>query len=387
MMDKQIENIVEIEITKLVPAEYNPRRLTKKQHDDIKASLQKFGFVDPVIVNTHPDRQNVIIGGHQRVKVWESMGNDTVPCVLVTCDIKEEQELNVRLNKNTGEFDWDMLANHFEQADLIDWGFEPHEFGEIETLEPEETEGDDDVPESAPQITVIGDIYELGGVHRVMCGDSTMIDDVEKLMNHEKADMVFTDPPYGIGFKYNSHKDTTGDEYQDFCRDWFHNLNQFCEFIVISTGWAYNKFWYSYEPTDCFYWISKNKRTGGKISHFRKVEPIFIWGKPKKKYNMDFWEQTSEILPELKGKHTCPKPLSLVTAIIDESGAEDKVLDLFLGSGTTLIACEKTNRKCYGMELDPKYCDVIVKRYVEFCKANNRPYEVKRNGELTHEFQ
>jgi len=387
MMDKQIENIVEIEITKLVPAEYNPRRLTKKQHDDIKASLQKFGFVDPVIVNTHPDRQNVIIGGHQRVKVWESMGNDTVPCVLVTCDIKEEQELNVRLNKNTGEFDWDMLANHFEQADLIDWGFEPHEFGEIETLEPEETEGDDDVPESAPQITVIGDIYELGGVHRVMCGDSTMIDDVEKLMNHEKADMVFTDPPYGIGFKYNSHKDTTGDEYQDFCRDWFHNLNQFCEFIVISTGWAYNKFWYSYEPTDCFYWISKNKRTGGKISHFRKVEPIFIWGKPKKKYNMDFWEQTSEILPELKGKHTCPKPLSLVTAIIDESGAEDKVLDLFLGSGTTLIACEKTNRKCYGMELDPKYCDVIVKRCVEFCKANNRPYEVKRNGELTHEFQ
>lgn len=224
---------------------------------------------------------------------------------------------------------------------------------------------EDEVPENVEPKTKLGDIYQLGN-HRLMCGDSTSIDAVEKLMNGEKADMVFTDPPYGIGFKYNSHEDSTGEEYTEFCREWFHNLKLMSDFIVISTGWAYNLFWYQNEPKDTFYWLCKNKRTGGSISHFRKIEPIFIWGKPENRYDFDFWEQTTQIEEDLKGKHTCPKPVSLIESIISGGKNKGSVLDIFGGSGTTLIACEKTQRKCFMSELDPHYCDVIVARWEKF---------------------
>jgi len=519
-MKKQIDNIEQIEISKLVPAEYNPRRLTKKQHDDIKASLEKYGFVDPVIVNTHPDRQNVIIGGHQRIKVWQAMGNDTAPCVLVACDIKEEQELNVRLNKNTGEFDWDMLANHFDQADLIEWGFDPQEFGEIETLEPEETEGDDEVPESAPPITVLGDIYELGGVHRVMCGDSLSSDAVERLMDGQKAVLAHNDPPYGMkkekdGIKNDnlnyddllefnsqwiplqfSHLEDNGSFYcwgidaplmdiysniikpliktqkatfrelltwnkgdagaggvsfigKDGMRS-YPKADEKCLFVMCGVqgfnnnadnyfeGWNSIVEYLKTEKEKAGLTIKDCKRIAGhsensgchwfdksqwmmpteetynswrehcitnNIDAFKKEydEIKKEYDEIKKEYysttayfnnthdNMtNVWDiaRTKGKEREQTGGHATPKPLELCDRVIKSSSPDGAIVtDWFLGSGSTLISCEKLGRKCYGMELDPKYCDVIVKRYVEFCKANNRPYEVKRNGEITHEFQ
>jgi DNA modification methylase len=519
-MKKQIDNIEQIEINKLVPAEYNPRRLTKKQHDDIKASLEKYGFVDPVIVNTHPDRQNVIIGGHQRVKVWKSMGNDTAPCVLVACDIKEEQELNVRLNKNTGEFDWDMLANHFDQADLIEWGFEHHEFGVIETLEPEKTEGDDDVPESAPPITVLGDIYELGGVHRVMCGDSLSSDSVERLMDGQKAVLAHNDPPYGMKkekegiqndnlnyddlLEFNSqwiplqftHLEDNGSFYcwgideplidiyshilkpliktqkatfrnlitwnkgafgsgggtgvgQEIQRSYF-PADEKCLFVMCGVQGFNNNADNYFEGWDSIrdylraekkksgfsnaeinrYWAEKTNKSGQLdrsvlehywglsqwimptsenykiIQDYCKTNNIDAFKKEydelKKEYYStrayfnnthdkmtNVWDiaRTKGKEREQTGGHATPKPLELCDRVIKSSSPEGAIVtDWFLGSGSTLISCEKLGRKCYGMELDPKYCDVIVKRYVEFCKANNRPYEVKRNGQITHEF-
>jgi DNA modification methylase len=128
------------------------------------------------------------------------------------------------------------------------------------------------------------------------------------------------------------------------------------------------KFWWNKDPKDCSYWLSRNKRTGSSISHFRKIEPIFIWGKPKNKYDFDFFEQTSEIEQDLKGKHTCPKPVSLIQSIIEKGG--DVVLDIFGGSGTTLIACEKTNRQCFMMEIDIKYCAVILDRWQSMSGKN-----------------
>lgn len=133
-------NIVEIKISDLKPASYNPRKLTKKQYEDIKASLERFGFVDPIIVNSNPERQNIIIGGHQRVNVWKKMGNKSVPVFYVDLDIEKEKELNIRLNRNTGEWDWDILANQFEQNDLMEWGFSPVEFGIGDDDEKEESE-------------------------------------------------------------------------------------------------------------------------------------------------------------------------------------------------------------------------------------------------------
>jgi len=133
-----------LKINDVVPADYNPRKLSDKQRDDIKSSLLKFGFVDPVIINRNPDRMNVVVGGHQRLKVWGSMGNDTFPAVFVDLPLEKEKELNVRLNKNTGEWDFDVLLSEFDACDLDDWGFEDSDFPEVEVLPPDETTGDDE---------------------------------------------------------------------------------------------------------------------------------------------------------------------------------------------------------------------------------------------------
>lgn len=133
-------------ISELVPAEYNPRQLDKKEFADIQLSLEKFGFVDPVIVNTHPDRRNIIVGGHQRVKVAQSMGWTEVPVFHVELDAGDERELNVRLNKNSGSWDWDKLANEFDLPDLLEWGFTTDDLDAFGTDEPET---DDEKPEKA----------------------------------------------------------------------------------------------------------------------------------------------------------------------------------------------------------------------------------------------
>jgi hypothetical protein len=117
-------------ISDLIRAEYNPRELTKEQHNQLSDSLKRFGLVDPIIVNTHKDRKNILVGGHQRMKVWEELGNDTIPTVEVNLSLEKEKELNVRLNKNTGQFDMDILTNNFDTTELIEWGFTEDEIGE-----------------------------------------------------------------------------------------------------------------------------------------------------------------------------------------------------------------------------------------------------------------
>jgi DNA modification methylase len=272
------------------------------------------------------------------------------------------------------EWNYDNIQQDWELSEQTEWGVNLPIF---ETLEVEEDDFDTTPPENP--ITVLGDLYEIGE-HRLLCGDSTDSDAIARLMHGEKAHMVFTDPPYGIGFEYNSHKDKKGDEYLKFCDEWFNNLQIVSDFIFISTGWAYQKFWWNKDPKDCFYWLSKNKRTGGSVSHFRKVEPLFIWGKPKNRYNFDFFEQVTEIINDLKGLHSCPKPITLISDIIKAVNEKDLICDIFLGSGTTMVAAHQINRKCYGMELDPKYCDVIVNRMIALdpnieIKLNGKPFE------------
>lgn len=121
--------VVEKKIDDLIEAEYNPRVLKDKQYKQLSDSLKRFGVVDPVLVNVHKDRKNIIIGGHQRTKVWKDLGNDTIPCIELNLTPEQEKELNVRLNKNTGEFDFDLLANYFDEVELVDWGFTESEFG------------------------------------------------------------------------------------------------------------------------------------------------------------------------------------------------------------------------------------------------------------------
>ena len=355
-------NITYYNANDLVMAEYNPRQLTKDQYTQLKDSINRFGLVDPLIVNKNKDRKNILVGGHQRLRIAKEIGLESIPCVEIDLSYDQEKELNIRLNKNVGEWDYDALANHFDVGELTEWGFSNDE---LQFYEEEPTAGlidDDEIPEVEEPITQAGDLWILGE-HRLLCGDATKKEDVDLLMDGKKADMVFTDPPYGIGYDYNSHKDEVGNKYLEFCDKWFNNIKD-NKFIIITAGWKYNQYWINKNPRDIMYWLQKNKRTGGTIFHFRKIEPIFIWGNPDSKYNFDFFEETSDRIDGLRDKHTCPKPVNLITEIISVS--KNIVLDVFLGSGTTLIACEKTNRKCYGMEIDPHYCDVIVKRWEEF---------------------
>ena len=218
--------IIERNIADLIRAEYNPRELTQEQEKQLSDSLRRFGVVDPVIVNVHPDRKDIIIGGHQRSKVWQKLGNETIPTVELSLTLDQEKELNVRLNKNTGQFDMDMLKDHFETDDLIEWGFTDVELDWQDDVTHLEAEEDDfEVPEEVETDIVQGDLIEIGP-HRLLCGDSTNSDDVERLMDGHKADMVFTDPPYGVKIK-NTKGDILGDEDLNVFNECLPNIELF----------------------------------------------------------------------------------------------------------------------------------------------------------------
>ena len=188
--------IEQIKASKLKPATYNPRQISTKQYKDLSKSIATFGLVDPIIVN----KDFTVIGGHQRLKVLNEMQTDTIPCVVLDLSKEKERELNVRLNKNTGDFDIDILANEFDIDELVDWGFKHIDLDiNIDKITEGNTE-DDHIPEVKESRVKLGDVWQLGK-HRLMCGDSTKESDVEKLMNGDKADMVFTDPPYGCDLK------------------------------------------------------------------------------------------------------------------------------------------------------------------------------------------
>lgn len=355
----------------------NPRKIDEEKFEKLVKSIKEF----PEMLDVRPpvvDENNMILGGNMRKKAIIEAGLTEVPIMRVKdWTEKQKREFIIKDNLSFGNWDWDKLSAQYEGQELVDWGFNESELG-MDLSEPEEK--DDEVPETPEEPkSKLGDLYELGNGHRVLCGDSTKIEDVEKLMNGQKADMVFTDPPYGIGYEYNEHKDTTGEEYLTFCDDWFNTIQTLePKYTAISTGWKYQKYWWNKDPRDCMYWIAKNKQTGGTAFHFRRVEPIFIWGEPNKKYDFDFFEELTERISGLRESHTCPKPVSLITSFI-EKGVDYKnlVVDIFLGSGTTLIASEKTNRKCYGMEIDPRYVDTIVERWCQFTGIT----DIKKNGE------
>jgi len=188
--------IDQVKINDLKEAEYNPRQMTDDQHKHLTESIKKFGLVDPIIVNNHKDRRNIVIGGHQRLKIARELGFDAVPVVYLNLDLEREKELNLRLNRNLGQWDWDKLANEFDIDYLLNLGFTEEDIG-VDFLK--EDPDDDDVPEVEGEPTAkLGDLYALGD-HRVLCGDATKVEDFKLLMGDKKADMVFTDPPLQCG--------------------------------------------------------------------------------------------------------------------------------------------------------------------------------------------
>ena len=348
---------------KLIFAEYNPRQLTKDQYKALRDSIERFGLVDPIIVNKHKDRKNIVVGGHQRIRIAQDLGIKDIPCVEVELDADREKELNVRLNRNTGEWDWDALANCFDVGELTEWGFTDDE---LQFWADEPTEGlidDDEVPEVEEAVTKQGDIWLLGE-HRLLCGDATKKEDVERLMDGQKADMVFTDPPYGINYQdlKKRHKKIENDIDPTSVLKILNNYNSP---MFVCCNWKsmanFIDIINQIEFKACIVW-DKGSRIQNLDKYAKQHEFILYAGDygGQKTIDVDVWQINREVSKE----HPTAKPVELVIRAI--KNFKGKVLDPFLGSGSTLIACEKTNRKCYGMEIDPHYCDVIVKRWEDY---------------------
>jgi len=430
---------------------------------------------------------NVLVGGHQRLKIAQELDIKDIPCVEVELNPEQERELNIRLNKNSGEWDYDALANYFDVGELTEWGFTDDE---LQFWEDEPTEGlieDDEVPEVEEAVTKQGDIWLLGE-HRVLCGDATKKEDVEALMEGQKAELLHADPPYGMGKEkdgiindnlyrekldafqikwwksFRPYLEDNASAYiwgnaEDLWRVWlvgglkdserltFRNeivwdkqnegnptlrvcgstfksdrsftQSERCFFFVLGEQGFNNNadnYWDGWESIR-HYLDEERKKTGWKVSdvieitgktsashyfttsqwmfpteeHYKAIQEASNKNTFKKDYDTfkkdydtlkkefyatrSYYDSTHDTMTDVwqfervKGEerhgHATPKPVQMVERII-KSSSQKKVIEPFLGSGTTLIACEKTNRKCYGMELDPHYCDVIVKRWEEY---------------------
>lgn len=392
--------VKEYDINQLISAEYNPRQLSQRQYQNLRNSIQRFGLVDPILINVNKKRKNIIIGGHQRVNIAKVLGIEKVPCVELDLTLEQERELNIRLNQNTGDWDFDILADNFDLNELIDFGFEEKDL-KLDMFE-EEKEGltdDDDIPEDVESVCKLGDLWKLGN-HRLLCGDSTKKENIELLLDGNKADMLFTDPPYGISFKGQvlSHTSKNGKRVDNYkVANTNHNiikndeltdgdLYSFCYNFLEAIKKTNISSWYicfsqldldillqamrknKMEWRSIIAWV-KNQATLSNKDYKLRYEPI-VYGQSGgsfygKRYKQeDVWEIQRTLKNDL---HPTMKPIDLIVKAINNSSKKDDiVLDVFLGSGSTLIACEKTNRVCYGMELDPHYCDVIINRWEQY---------------------
>ena len=335
-------------------AEYNPRQLTKDQYTQLKDSIERFGLVDPLIVNKNEDRKNILVGGHQRLRIAREMGMVDIPCVEVDLKLDQEKELNIRLNKNVGEWDYDSLANYFDVGELMDWGFTDNQ---LQFYEDEPEQGlidDDEIPEVKEAITKQGDIWILEN-HRLLCGDSTKKENIDLLLDLNQIDLLLTDPPYGI----DADKMTLGTGKKEFYRGSWDSkkpkIEVFFDFTDKYIIWGGNYFT-DILPinNDWLCWHKKNDNLS-----FSEFELAWTNLGKNTRHLSHHWGGE-------KKKHPTQKPLEVILWCLNITDSLKNIFDPFLGSGSTLIACEKTNRKCYGMELDPRYCDVIVKRWEEF---------------------
>ena len=369
------------QIADLIPAPYNPRQSTAKQEKHLKESLEKFGMVEPIIYNK---QTGYIVGGHFRVRELKKLGIKEIECVIVDLNEADEKELNIRLNANTGSWDWDTLANDWDVVDLEAWGMEIPQF-ENEAEELEASEDDYDVPEGGIETDiVIGDLFEIGE-HRLLCGDSTDSDAVARLMNGEKADMVFTDPPYGIAIvgangkvggdnkaKNGIYSEVTGDNTTDTARDFYNTCislgmdnfiiwggNYFVDFLPFSESW-----------------IIWDKRGDMNSNNFADGEMAWCSFRTRVRIYKQIWNGMIREGESGKRVHPTQKPVQILANIIEDHLEGNIIFDGFLGSGSTMVAAHQLKRRCYGMELEPKYCQVIIDRM----KKLDSTLIIKRNG-------
>jgi DNA modification methylase len=429
MQNQEKLQVQYLPIGELKPTTYNPRKWDESSVKQLTESIKRYGLVDPMVVNGAENRKNVVIGGHFRLKVAKDMGYKEMPVVYVNIpDIEKERELNIRLNRNLGEFDLELLAD-FDESFLADIGFTSEELDDI--FPAEENPEQFDLAKELKKLNIEnisvqkGDVYELDG-SRLMCGDSTMEADMVKLMGLDKADMCLTDPPYildylkgkkknksteGFGYKRDRKYLETDALPPDFTEKWMANIHKASNpdfAIIVYENWKnirtiwgeMEKYW---KVKNMIVWHLPNRVQGfaAKGKFFNKHDIAMVGSSHGLTLNMADEEELLENEYETalygiagkphwesyeKGKKICPtdhiefkaadekssgqgiifgtKPVEILIPYIKVlTKRGDLILEPFGGSGSTLVAAIKMNRRCYIMEKVPTYTEVILKRW------------------------
>ena len=383
------------DINTIKPYENNPRKLKDSAIDKVAMSLKEYGFRQPIVV----DKDRIIVVGHTRYRASKKLGFKEVP-ITIADNLTPEQINAYRIadNRTAEESEWDSELLKMEIKDLEDKDFKLDLLGfnedQLNDMLFEEKQGltdEDEVPEAPEEpISKLGDIWKLGN-HRVMCGDSTIQDNIDKLLNNNKIDLVFTDPPYGmfLNTDYSSQKSSLsfmkekgvygGKKYDkvigdnedfkpEFIKIIFDNFN-YCKEIFLWGADYYSEYLSNKNDGS---WVVWDKRLDEKADKMYGSTFELCWSKKKHKRMLARvkWAGIFGTEKEFDKKrhHPTQKPVALVEWFFDYFGFKKltNVFDCYLGAGTTLIACEKNHKICYGMELDPKYCDVIIKRWENF---------------------
>ena len=377
-------NIQKVKLSEIKSNPNNPRIIKDDKFHKLVKSIKEFPKmleIRPIVVN----QDMIVLGGNMRLKASKEAGLKEV-FIVKADDLTEDEQKQFIIKDNVGfgEWDWDMLANEWEAEELAEWGLDVPEL--TITEEPAAEEDDYELPNEIQTDIVPGDLLEIGH-HRLLCGDSTDSDQVAKLMNGEKADMVFTDPPYGISHsgkgitaptksgrivEGNNFGEILGDGDVNAAVDSF-NLIYSLYPNALHIWWGAN--YYSSILPNGFGWLVWDKERVGDT--FSGAELAFVNKGVKVDVFRHMWHGIAKASESgEKRLHPTQKPVALVEWCFKNYEAGEKILDLFLGSGSTMVAAHQLKRKCYGMELDPKYCQVIIDRM----KKLDPTLVIKRNG-------
>jgi DNA modification methylase len=403
---------MKVKISEIKANSKNPRIIKDNKFKKLVQSIREFPEMlekRPLVCFTDVDHKYVVLGGNMRLKAAQEVGLKELPIVLADDWTQEQRdEFLIKDNVGFGEWDWDQLANEWDADKLTDWGLDVPNF-DTEVLEAEEDDFDTTPPEIP--ITVLGDLYEIGE-HRLLCGDSTDSDQVARLMDGQKADIAFTSPPYnaaknshlngrvkGFDNKYQDNSDEMDDDkYLEFLYDFTNNtlINADYSFVNIQML-AQNKMVlidYQYrlkeQLKDVLIWNKSQCPPNIVKGAFNtKWEYVFCFSYNNKTRGFPCsWqgkypnviETVNASQNEFASVHKATFPMAFPEWVISKMDFAKSVLDMFMGSGTTMVASHQLKRKCYGMELDPKYCDVIVNRMIALdpsieIKLNGKPFE------------
>jgi site-specific DNA-methyltransferase (adenine-specific) len=412
-----------VKITEVKVNPNNPRLIKDDKFKKLVQSVKDFPEmlnIRPIVVN----QDMVILGGNMRYKACKEAGLKEIPIIKTDLTEEQQKEFLIKDNVSGGEWDWDILANEWNTDDLENWGLDLPIFENNDVYEIEPEEDDYEIPNEIETDIVLGDLFEIGE-HRLLCGSSTEMDTWEKVMNGKLADMVMTDPPYnvdyqgGTGLKIMNDKMDNNLFYQ-FLYDFYTSLSSYTKnggaWYVWHTDNERINFTKAFEDagmyfTQCLIWV-KNSLVLGRLDYHKKHETcLYGWKKGAAHYftnerthttviedKIDIKKLTKEQMknmlteimsdknkttiincdkPYKNAEHPTMKPILLLAPLIKNSSKENElVADGFLGSGSTMVASHQLKRKCYGMELDPKYCQVIIDRM----KKLDETLIIKRNG-------